>query len=284
MKPGGIKMLIGFSPEMEKYLRSIKQWPKQMKKIETVVVRLATQEVYKTILRLLPPGDAYKLYRRSFRVSRLLGTDMYGVHCALPPQKAHKLDTTQTILTIHPKHQRAVGPILPSPATVLEKYSPWTLDTLPFSPDRRVATIVSRRVAKGVVATTARKNMKQEALWRRELAEVGIRNIRKKHGPNEKTFSDARVVPDLAFDAFRLEFGLGGVRAKPHWRPAVRKLVQSGIASISKRKEIIDAFVHHRYPALQRMLRTSFILRASEARNFQTFQEKLGLTTGGPHS
>jgi hypothetical protein len=90
----------------------------------------------------------------------------------------------------------------------------------------------------------------------------------------------AKTVPDLAFDAFRLEFGLGGVRPKPHWRPAMRKLVQTGFASISSRKEIVEALTLQRFGTLQRLQKTPYIVRVSEVKDFQTFQEKLGLSGG----
>jgi hypothetical protein len=257
----------------------LKKWPERIKLIKSAIVFLAARELSKTVLDGIPTGSAYKIYRKSFRVSRLIGEPgIFAVHCQAASHNVKKLPADQTVLFIKPLERSTVPN---EPMKVLEKYSPWTLNTLPIMPDRRQAVLTYRKVARAQVNKIAESNKKKEVLWRKELADAGIRGVRKKHGQGENLFDSARGVPDLAFDAFRLEFGLGGIRAKPHWRPAIRKLVQSGLSSISSKKEIVEALTKQEFGALRRLQKTPYIVRVTDAQNFRTFQEKLGLS-GGP--
>jgi hypothetical protein len=105
---------------------------------------------------------------------------------------------------------------------VLARFSPWTSSTLPFSPKKNEAVIIVRRVTMREVQHIARQRTKDQPEWRKLLEGAGVRNVNiTKTAPELKT----KVVSDLYFDALRLEFGAGGAKAEPHWRPAIRDAV-----------------------------------------------------------
>jgi hypothetical protein len=75
-----------------------------------------------------------------------------------------------------------------------------------------------------------------------------------------------------------LEFGLGGIKAKPHWRPAIRSLAKEGIRRILKKPEFKKALTVPAYSGWTNWP-TGTKVRISDkvAKGYVPFQKRLGI-------
>jgi hypothetical protein len=144
-------------------------------------------------------------------------------------------------------------------------------------PKRGDALVISRRVNKREVERIEKIRMKDRPKWRRELDRVGVREVKKDR--RLKIPKKVRVLPDVAFEALRLEFGLGGVKSKPHWRPSIRRLIATGIKSMIRRNnKLKQVFTDLGFRGWKKWPpKTRNKVRMAEARNYLPFQRKLGI-------
>jgi len=93
------------------------------------------------------------------------------------------------------------------------------MDTLPYEPNRREASILSRRV-------TEREAQPIESARRRELDDVKaeLRDLGVQMRPKGKVLLSRRVSRDIAFEILRREFGYPPTPGVAHWRPAIHML------------------------------------------------------------
>ena len=108
-------------------------------------------------------------------------------------------------------------------------------------------------------------------MWKAELEKLGIR-------PDVKLVVSpkATVLPDVAFEALRIEFGLGGKQSRAHWRPALRALARGGIPRmLSARSPILQPVASFRYPV--NMLPVDGTISSNDAEKFAEFQKRLNV-------
>lgn len=200
--------------------------PERVRQTMPWLVYLTAERIHAGLLERIPAGKAWGTYRSLLKVVRV-GPKGWkgGAHAIIAkpkPLKDQAVDSGRTVLYVRPKRNRAVP--IGKEVQVLEKHNPWTMETLPFSPKRNEAILITRRVSRGEVRRVTAKRKDDKPAWSAELAKLGVRHVRKDTVPPElKT----RTVQDVAFEALRLEFGYGGVRAVPHWRPSVKEALMS---------------------------------------------------------
>jgi hypothetical protein len=124
-------------------------------------------------------------------------------------------DAQRTVLFIKPKMKG--GAAMDPASVVLWRSNPWTMETLPFEPSKRVATIISRRVRAKETYAVEQARTAQRAQIDRELRTLGV-TIQRKH----PVLLERRVERDLAWEILRREFGIGDSPHVAHWRPAMR--------------------------------------------------------------
>lgn len=132
-------------------------------------------------------------------------------------QRLKRADAATTLLFITPRRvvvgtERTADP----KAAILGRHSPWTMTTLPFEPDRRIASITSRRVSEREVTKVEAMRRKDLPAITKQLADLGA-PVRK-----NKLLLSRRVSRDIGFEVLRREFGIGA-RHHAHWRPALRR-------------------------------------------------------------
>ena len=239
--------------------------------------RLSYEAAMKTkagLLERLPTGKAYNPYRDSLVVVEVAvgGNDYaYAVRSNPEAKKVDKVDVSNTLLYVRSRSRLTK----PDPAVqVLEKYGPWTMDTLPFTPMSTKATIVSKRVAEATVLKIRKARRKDEYKWRPELLSVG-KAVAPARSARIKLPS---AVPDVGYAAFRMEFGIGE-KPIPHWRPTLQELKTTGIKKMARNPKIKMLFTNPSFTGWKRWekIHTASKIRPGEARKFVPFQRKLGI-------
>ena len=191
------------------------------------VMRMSTfitaDQTFWGVTARIPGGPKWSQYRKQIQLARFGSEKTAKSYAVYAEPKAHNkaFDTARTVMYVRPK-KNFMGKIRKE-VLVLAKYSPWTAETLPFSPLKNEAIIVIRKVSKHEMQAITKARERDRHDWHLELTEAGVRNVNQtKKLPELKT----QVVQDLAFDALRLEFGYGGTKASPHWRPAAHEAMQ----------------------------------------------------------
>ncbi len=166
------------------------------------------------------PGYAKNLKVQQFTVGK---DQVYGVSL---PGYAHSnrlkvTDKARVVLYVTPK---ARGRTPADPAVlVLERYNPWTMETLPFEPDRKVAAIMSRRITEREVKIIEGYRTKD----RKSQVDAELRDLGVKLQRPHPTLLSRKVSRDLMFEIIRAEYGLVGEQHVAHIRPSLRKIQAS---------------------------------------------------------
>jgi len=189
-------------------------------RVEAIIVRfpeLIAELVYEELQR-----DAPRDIQGYPKMLKLRQIDIPGVDSAtgiIVPgyehsQRLRTADVKDTVLYVMPREYK--GRPLDPGAVILAKRNPWTMTTLPYEPERRDASMRSRKV-------TMREAQKIEARRKADLPQVKAEL--KEAGVEAKrlhpTLVQRRVTRDIAFEVLRKEFGIN-TKHQAHWRPAIR--------------------------------------------------------------
>ena len=202
-----------------------KELLKRLEKLQQQTTYKSAEYILDRLLLTIPATDEYALYRKSLELVRITGmpkgTCGYSVRVPTRNKKIKGVDADRSLLYV--KARKTLSRIRPA-IKVLVDGSPWTVDTLPFWPAKKEAKVIVRKVRSQEVKKISKKLKRTAKLtWKKELTRAGVKSRAK--GAPLKIPKGAKIIPDLAFQAIRLEFGQGGVKPKPHWRPAIRSLV-----------------------------------------------------------
>lgn len=222
----------------------------------------------------IPKGDDWNAYRTSLEVVEVAGLGeqvAFAVRANPRSRVVRDLETPDTVLYVRARPRlKKVKPEI----QILEKYSPWTLRTLPFVPARSDAVLVSRKVRVREVEKIQKRRTADRRLWRAELARVG------KRIPVVRPDSVrvAKTVPDVAFEAFRLEFGIGR-KAEPHWRPSLRHAIRDGLLEMRRDPKIRASLIRPSFTLWKnwKKIKTKSKIRTSQVRDYLPFQKRLGV-------
>jgi hypothetical protein len=226
-----MKLTVKQDPRNKKTLKLVGELPERAQAIIKTLPQMVAHDVLEMIQSMAPRGiDGYPKMLRVRDLPSVQGWELTGI---LPPGWAasHRLrseDVKRTVLYIKPKTRR--GEVVEQAAVVLSRHNPWTMDTLPWEPDRTEASIMSRRVKE--------KEARQIESWRRselpavrnELLSLGV-TLR----PVAKVLLSRRVTRDIAFEVLRYEFGVPPVQGRAHWKPAIRAARVSVVKRVMKR-------------------------------------------------
>lgn len=279
----GMAVEIGFDSKTRAALRILPQLGARLRELRRWMLYQMVEGAQRGVLDYMPNTKAVAGYRKALRVSRVLAggqLDAFAIHVDQKSSGVRTIDPRCTVVFIRVKRRRLVRP--PPQVAVLQRYSPWTLDTLPFLPTRREAMIVSREVSAKEAHTVGQERRAEEKEWRAELTRVGSRTLPRK---DRLVFPKApgSAVPDVAFEALRLEFGMGGARAVPHWRPAIRDAPRALLRStLQRRGDVVRLLTQPSFTGWRRWVPRLHPLRPAEARKFVAFQQRLHLKSGGP--
>lgn len=243
-------------------LRFVEQLEERFRETGRALAHQSAVYVLEEVLARLPPGT----YKDSLEVVAV-GNDAFAVRAIPKARKVAEVDAEATVLYVRPRSRRMLR--LHPEIGVLAIHSPWTMDTLPFFPNRRHAKVVSRSVRREEVEAVAEDRKKDQRVWKAELERLGVRPEVKLVVPPK-----ARVLPDVAFEALRIEFGLGGKKSRAHWRPALRALANQGVPGmLNRRSAAMKPVSSFRYAT--GLLPVDGSITMNEAAGFQQFQKRL---------
>lgn len=234
----------------------------------------AARALQEDLMTKLPSGKAWAGLRSALRLGRVStskGEAAYGVYAdlsGLPKQKARKLDVKTTVVYIRPKRSHRVR--VPEQVQVLAQFSPWTMDSLPFFPSKRHATLISKSVSDKEVDRIKAIREGDRTKWEPMLAKLGIRVKDKLELPPK-----AAVVEDVAFRAIRLEFGGAEVAARPIWRPAIRSLAKGRIQSMLLAGPAGEAITNPNFQGFRNLPSGEFGLSEGALARYNGFQKRL---------
>lgn len=207
-------------PKNKRVMKLMKQWEDRINAIVKIFPQEVAEQVLYRIQSTAPRGiEGYPDMLRVRDIPSVGGWEMTAI---LPPgwafsQRLRQIDVKRTVLYVRPKV--IGGEVVDEGAVVLERWNPWTMDTLPYEPDRRAASMMSRRV-------TEREVRPIESEKRRILPEVNneLRALGIPLRPKGKVTLSRRVTRDLAFEVLRYELGIPPVPGRAHWKPAIRQV------------------------------------------------------------
>jgi hypothetical protein len=256
--------------------RLFREWGERSRKLRSQFTYLATEYLLANLTGRIPSDPAYAIYRRGLEVVQVpvgADEDAFAVRVNPKAKRVTKLDGRRMLFYVRPrKRGRKTLPEI----EVLASFSPWTLDTLPFRPSPKQASLISRKVAKREVLRVSEQLRRRRPEWSRALNELGVRGIRRDQDLVAPRGLEA--LPDIALDAVKLEFGLGTTKAKAHWRPALLWLQKRGLREMLKReKDLKSTLIKSEFQRWQKWPKRIKKIKASDAKSFIGFQKRLGI-------
>ena len=201
--------------------RLLDEWEERTQAVVVALPRMVAEDVLAEVKANAPKDiQGYPDILQIMSIPKAKDWAIFGIlpEGSAGSQRLEAVDVQRTVLYVRPKLVRGVA----SPAAVvLERQNPWTMDTLPYEPKIREASLISRRVTEHEVAVIEKQRTKDRPAVERELQGLGV-ELRSK----AKVLLSRRVTRDLGWEVLRHEFGVPPVRGKAHWRPAVEKWKQ----------------------------------------------------------
>jgi hypothetical protein len=252
----------------------VSEWKDRTAAIKKKVARDAAEEYLEMVKKRIPSGNAYKTYKDSLEVFQIGGNPLgYGIRTNPKATGVKKIDLPVSVFFV----QRARGATKKRASKaikILEEFSPWTAETLPFMPKRTEAVVVIRKVRERDAKYIGNLRKRDRRQWEPRLSKAGVRVERNK----KKLFSKStKAVPDVAMTGASLEFGYGSQKAVPHWRPALRELAALKLKTVIRKESIRAALLDLNYKKWQQWGSGADypILEKKELRQFEGFVKKV---------
>jgi len=265
--------------EFDRAYALVQQWQKRSRAVQRQFLYRAVDGVYDDILGLLP-SDRREL-RKSIKMQRIRGLPDsacgYVIRSVPKGAAVSKAEISTTVIYVEAKSNLMRS--VPVETALLEEFSPWTVETLPYAPDPKTAKVISRRVSTREVVQVRQMRLRDKPTWRRRMVVAGIKMAGSGLQPRP---GGMEAIPDVAFESLRLEFGLGGEPSKPHWRRAVLQLaLRGGAGMIARKREFIRAMTDPTFTAWEQWpRRTRGFVTVAEAKRYVPFQKRLGIRVG----
>lgn len=262
---------------LDKKIRMTRQWPDRLRKIQPMVAYMGAEYVKDLLQHKIPKGVAGG-YTQALEVVKVRGTRKgeyaYSVQIDSRNRKVKQVKVHRSLIYVKPaKRMKRASPLV----AILEKNSPWTYETLPFTPKKSDGFLVTRKASARMVRTVAAKNQrilpKLSAAFAKEGFNAPSRSNKMKIGKG------ATVLPDVALDALKLEFGLGDTKPRPFWRQAFRTLAKQAFQSFIKNKKLLAFPLTRPSFSLWKKFptKTKHTISIGQARKFKAFQQKVAV-------
>jgi hypothetical protein len=248
----------------------VKTWKKRADAARRYAMREAAIAAEEEMKSRLPASGEYGNLGKAVKLFSVQGADSsYLLTLRARERGSRDLDPNRTVVFITPRKHATTT--TSTAIKVLERYGPWTLETLPIAPKRREATVIYRQVSEKEVRAVRRAVVRSRIKWEPELARAGVTV-----SANPINLLSVRIVPDIVSASMNLEFGLRG-ESRPHWRPAIL-LVKRGQVVRDAMKTARRAMMDPKYMGWRAWpVPVGASVSASELKKYAKFQNKLGV-------
>jgi hypothetical protein len=221
----------GFDSDYKSFMAFLSSGEDRVRFAMAQVTHASAQSLHAALKAGFPKSmNGARAALRLGRVSTGKDSVAYGVYldsAGMQSKKARKVDPAVNVFYIRPKKGRMVR--VPEKIRILQQFSPWTMDSMPFFPSKREGSVITRKVSEKEMTKVRALREQDRTKWAPLLAKEGI-HVSK--ATKVKLPPRAEVVEDVAFRALRLEFGGGDQSAKPIWRPTIRSLAKNVVRSM----------------------------------------------------
>lgn len=273
-RPSGDGLIVELDDKSVRSWNLFGQTNKRAERLRQMVPYIAAQETYRGLMMRIPADRRWNSYRGVLRVVRVgpkgWKSGVFAVYGKPKVSGDRVIDSPRTALYVHIKRNRLTPPS--AETRVLATFSPWTMETLPFAPKRSEAVVVTRRVSKREVQRITEQRKEDEHEWREQLRKIGVNQQKSDLGSSDLK---AKQVQDVAFEALRLEFGYGGLKAVPHWRPAIREAVQVVRHLWTRRSRLTSAMFSYKNREWKKWPPKIGSVRIAALKHMAKFQKRL---------
>lgn len=213
----GIKVKVVPNQAFDAFVRMFQQdvLAERSEMVMRYITHGAASAMLEDVKSKIPSGPTYNTYKNALRLVQVPTKEpVFGI-MADSPQKESS-DNARDIIYFKLKNN---GRRTPPEVKILLEYQPWTVDTLPIKPPEKYVEAQKRRVSEREVELVRKAINDKRRDWTEALTKLRIRI-------EPMAPADTDAVPDVAYTALRLEYGLGGSRAVAHWRPALASVQQ----------------------------------------------------------
>ena len=235
----GSKTYIEREPSFEDIQRFMtKELKPRVRAVQKKVVQSIALAAQEGIQDHAPKDPRLKNYQKDLTTVGLTGDYLvYSVLYKGRMEKGKDQDMKTTLLFIRPikrKKGKWTGVF-----RILAHYQPFTLDTWPVKIPQDRAVIVYRQDNERNVQTMRERNIRQSGEIILKLQKSGIRLRKSDFNVNADKLD---ITEDLAFKIVRMEKGIGGEQAKPHWKPGIESAKSNdSLSKIQQDEDITKA-------------------------------------------
>lgn len=205
------------------------------------------------------PGDDHCLYAVLYR--------------GKPVEKGEGKDHKVTLLYIRSK-KRKVGKWA-GVFRVLAEYGPFTLDTWPVQIPQALGMIYYRTADEHFVKHIRDKNVSHAVEIVSKLKSAGVRLTVSDFTVNADKLD---IIEDIAFKVARLEKGLGGAKAYPHWRPGIEASRSTdSLNKIKDNEDIIKTLSDPNFQGWKKLGKIRDKVSPKDIDDIEKFQKLIGV-------
>lgn len=218
-----MKVLIAPLRETDRTLKVVRELPGRLAYLRRLVPYEVASRAKQDIHSFLQSDPTQKTYMEAIQLRRFSVGRISGTALVLNEKSrgVEEVDPARTLVFV--LRRRGGSPRARKVVAALQQHNPWTLATIPFLPTQREARVVSRVSSEREVKVVADARAADRVIWQRKLARAGFALNPKRLRPPTRS---GRLLPDVAFEGLRVEFGYGGASAQPHWRPGIRSALR----------------------------------------------------------
>ena len=213
--------------------KQVKTFDRRFEAIARILLIRLGKNTLDDVKDRLPDTNTFRDYKKALELVQIKGLSWKRGHLgffvgARLSTLFDKIDPENNVL-VFPIQTGARASI---PISILRRFEPWTVSTLPSMKGGFTGKVVAKTANKSEVARLEQKNKKDLPAVAALFRKAGIDLF-----PGPAIFN-GEVQIDLARLAVRTEYGYEGYPKHPHWRPALSKARKS-LESVATTEDVV---------------------------------------------
>lgn len=259
---------------MERMRKAFATKDARLNSVKAFVPWYGSDQLVQFLAQKIPNTPKYQGLRRSLVVGKVEGSDKTEAGYALfvnrasPYARQNNSEQKAIYITRNSKNLKKREQWV----TILEKFSPWTFQTLPFTPDPTIAKMRLESVRGPALLKIGMQNIRDRTKWAPALAKLGMRSNSK--NPETKVNPTLTDAEQAGFD---LEFGAEKSQPMPAWSIGVKRIARVLIPLMGRDPNLIPRMLldgdSDKYKQMPPP--TRYILPSLQARQLVDFQKRI---------